>query len=208
MQYHPFSDAMVNAINKGAYIVLAARLDLKSGVTCAHTGVGQLIIAGETYLGVGSLGEISQLKENKTTSPPQLQLKLAGFDKSLVGMVMNEQSRGREVRLMMVAIGEEGKPLLAEVLFAGQITSINVVSGEENAVCVNVSNRFERWSIGLPDNLLMNLGRQEGKGIASFAMWLKWLNGRFIGAVRKMHLHLFINNLIVLLNPLLWVFIA
>ncbi len=106
---------------------------------------------GETYLGVGSLGEISQLKENKTTSPPQLQLKLAGFDKSLVGMVMNEQSRGREVRLMMVAIGEEGKPLLAEVLFVGQITSINVVSGEENAVCVNVSNRFERWSIGLPD---------------------------------------------------------
>ncbi|HGN0613605.1 hypothetical protein [Proteus vulgaris] len=151
MQYHPFSDAMVNAINEGAYIVLAARLDLKSGVTCVHTGVGQLIIAGETYLGVGSLGEISQLKENKTTSPPQLQLKLAGFDKSLVGMVMNEQSRGREVRLMMVAIGEEGKPLLAEVLFIGQITSINVVSGEENAVCVNVSNRFERWSIGLPD---------------------------------------------------------
>ncbi|MEQ5239466.1 hypothetical protein [Proteus terrae] len=151
MQYHPFSDAMVNAINEGAYIVLAARLDLKSDVTCAHTGVGQLIIAGETYLGVGSLGEISQLKENKTTSPPQLQLKLAGFDKSLVGMVMNEQSRGREVRLMMVAIGEEGKPLLAEVLFVGQITSINVVSGEENAVCVNVSNRFERWSIGLPD---------------------------------------------------------
>ncbi|EMY6208608.1 TPA: hypothetical protein ACQFK6_002585 [Proteus mirabilis] len=151
MQYHPFSDAMVNAINEGAYIVLAARLDLKSGVTCVHTGVGQLIIAGETYLGVGSLGEISQLKENKTTSPPQLQLKLAGFDKSLVGMVMNEQSRGREVRLMMVAISEEGKPLLAEVLFVGQITSINVVSGEENAVCVNVSNRFERWSIGLPD---------------------------------------------------------
>ncbi|MFS3604857.1 hypothetical protein ACK6T9_17000 [Proteus vulgaris] len=151
MQYHPFSDAMVNAINEGAYIVLAARLDLKSGVTCVHTGVGQLIIAGETYLGVGSLGEISQLKENKTTSPPQLQLKLTGFDKLLVGMVMNEQSRGREVRLMMVAIGEEGKPLLAEVLFVGQITSINVVSGEENAVCVNVSNRFERWSIGLPD---------------------------------------------------------
>lgn len=47
MQYHPFSDAMVNAINEGAYIVLAARLDLKSGVTCAHTGVGQLIIAGK-----------------------------------------------------------------------------------------------------------------------------------------------------------------
>ncbi len=32
MQYHPFSDAMVNVINEGAYIVLAARLDLKSGL--------------------------------------------------------------------------------------------------------------------------------------------------------------------------------
>lgn len=48
---------------------------------------------------------------------------------------MNEQSRGREVRLMMVAIGEEGKPLLAEILFVGQITSINVVSGRKCRMC-------------------------------------------------------------------------
>lgn len=31
MLYHPFSNSMVNAINDGAELVIAAKLDLKSG---------------------------------------------------------------------------------------------------------------------------------------------------------------------------------
>jgi hypothetical protein len=59
---------------------------------------------------------------------------------------------------------------------------------------------------GYPIDSPMSRGHLEDKVIVSFVMLLKWLNGLFIGAARKMHLHLFINNLIVLLNPLLWVF--
>ncbi|MBD1229393.1 hypothetical protein [Xenorhabdus griffiniae] len=151
MFYHPFSDDMVRAINEGAHIVLAARLDLVSGVVCAHTGVGNLVIAGENYLGVGNLGEIEAVSENMTTSPTQLVLKLTGFDRGLVGTVLNERGRGRDARVMMVTIGDDGRPILAEVLFAGQISTINVVAGNENAVSVTISNRFERWSMGLPD---------------------------------------------------------
>ncbi|OTA18856.1 hypothetical protein Xbed_02842 [Xenorhabdus beddingii] len=151
MFYHPFSNDMVRAINEGAHLVLAARLDFVSGTVCAHTGVGNLVIAGETYLGVGNLGEVEAASESMTTSPTQLVLKLTGFDRGLVGTVLNERGRGREARVMMVAIGENGHPTLAEVLFAGQISTINVVAGNENAVSVTISNRFERWSMGLPD---------------------------------------------------------
>ncbi|OKO99036.1 hypothetical protein [Xenorhabdus eapokensis] len=151
MFYHPFSDDMVRAINEGAHIVLATRLDLVSGVVCAHTGVGNLVIAGENYLGVGSLGEIEAVSESMTTSPTQLVLKLTGFDRGLVGTVLNERGRGRDASVMMVTIGDDGHPLLAEILFAGQISTINVVAGNENAVSVTISNRFERWSMGLPD---------------------------------------------------------
>ncbi|WP_238149120.1 hypothetical protein [Arsenophonus endosymbiont of Aleurodicus floccissimus] len=37
------------------------------------------------------------------------------------------------------------------MIFAGQISTIGVTTGEENAVAVTISNRFERWSMGLPD---------------------------------------------------------
>ncbi|WP_237386709.1 hypothetical protein [Xenorhabdus sp. Sc-CR9] len=151
MFYHPFSNDMVKAINEGASLVMAARLDFVSGAVCAHTGVGNLVIAGETYLGVGSLGEIEAASENMTTSPTQLILKLTGFDRGLIGTVLNERGRGRDARVMMVAIGDNGQPVLAEMLFAGQISTINVVAGNENAVAVTISNRFERWSMGLPD---------------------------------------------------------
>ncbi|WP_311749731.1 hypothetical protein [Proteus terrae] len=151
MKYHPFSNDMVKAINEGYYLVVASRLDLKSGVVRAHTGVGNIIIVGEVYQGVGQFGAIESVNENMTTSPQQLIMKLSGFDSSLIGEVMNERVRGRNAQLMLVALNEEGKPALAEVLFAGQISTIGVTTGEENEIAVTVSNRFERWSYGLPD---------------------------------------------------------
>lgn len=151
MLYHPFSNDMVKAINDGFELVIAAKLNLKSGVTRAHTGIGNLIIAGEVYQGVGSLGSIEPVTESNSTSPQQLILSLSGFDSLLIADVMNERSRGRDVSLMLVALGVDGKPALAEIIFAGQISNIGVTTGNNNEVAVTVSNRFERWSQGLPD---------------------------------------------------------
>ena len=152
MIYHPLSDEMVKAINDDCYLVVAAKLDLKSGVTCVHTGTGNLIIAGEVYQGVGQLGAVESVKEGLSTSPTQLLLSLSGFDSKLVGEVLNERSRGRDVRLMLVAIDEDnGRPMLADVIFVGQIANLSVTTGEENKIGLTVSNRFERWSMGLPD---------------------------------------------------------
>lgn len=152
MIYHPLSDEMVKAINDDCYLVVAAKLDLKSGVTCVHTGTGNLIIAGEVYQGVGQFGAVESVKEGLSTSPTQLLLSLSGFDSKLVGEVLNERSRGRDVRLMLVAIDEDnGQLILADVIFAGQIANLSVTTGDENAIGLTVSNRFERWSLGLPD---------------------------------------------------------
>nr|ELR5112596.1 hypothetical protein [Providencia stuartii] len=151
MMYHPLSDGMVKAINDGCYLVIAAKLDLKSGVTYVHSGTGNLIIAGEVYQGVGQFGSIEPVKEGLTTSPTQLLLSLSGFDSKLVGEVLNERSRGRDVRLMLVAINDDGQPTFADIIFAGQIANLGVTTGDENAIGLTVSNRFERWSLGLPD---------------------------------------------------------
>ncbi|MDM3583926.1 hypothetical protein [Proteus mirabilis] len=164
MKYHPFSNGMVKAINEGYYLVVASRLDLKSGVVRAHTGVGNIIIAGEIYQGVGQFGAIESVGENMTTSPQQLIMKLSGFDSSLIGEVMNERVRGRNAQLMLVALNEEAKPALAEVLFAGQISTIGVTTGEENEIAITVSNRFERWSYGLPDRFTDESWSKRKKG--------------------------------------------
>ncbi|HDN2511941.1 TPA: hypothetical protein P1K35_002117 [Providencia rettgeri] len=165
MIYHPLSDEMVKAINDDCYLVVAAKLDLKSGVTCVHTGTGNLIIAGEVYQGVGQFGSIESVKEGLSTSPTQLLLSLSGFDSKLVGEVLNERSRGRDVRLMLVAIDEDnGQPILADVIFAGQIANLSVTTGDENAIGLTVSNRFERWSLGLPDRFTDESWSKRHKG--------------------------------------------
>ncbi|SUC45747.1 Uncharacterised protein [Providencia stuartii] len=143
MIYHPFSDGMIKAINDGCYLVFAAKLDLNSGVTRVHTGTGNLIIAGEVYQGVGQFGSVEAVKEALTTSPTQLLLSLSGFDSTLVGEVLNERSRGRDVRLMLVAIDDSsGQPILADVIFAGQIANLSVSTGDENAIGLTVSKQI------------------------------------------------------------------
>lgn len=164
MYYHPFSDAMVKAINEGAYLVLVTRLDLPGGIVRAHTGVGPLVIDGETYLGVGQHGEVEGITEQTSTSPTQLTLKLSGFDKGLVGDVLNQKTRGRAGRVMMAALGDNGKAIRAELLFAGVISASAVTSGEENAVAISLTNRFERWSIGLPNRFTDASFRQRRSG--------------------------------------------
>ncbi|MFS1538266.1 MAG: hypothetical protein ACL7BU_05730 [Candidatus Phlomobacter fragariae] len=61
----------------------------------------------------------------------------------LIGDVMSERSRVRNVQLMLVAINKAGKPEVAGVIFAEQISTIGVTTGEENVVAVSLSNRFE-----------------------------------------------------------------
>ncbi|EKT55509.1 hypothetical protein [Providencia sneebia] len=164
MLYHPFSNAMVKAINDGFELVIAAKLDLKSGVTRAHTGIGNLIISGEVYQGVGSFGKLETISEANSTSPQQLILSLSGFDSLLIADVMNERSRGRKVSVILVALDLDGKPTLAERVFAGQIANIGVTTGNENEVSVTVSNRFERWSQGLPDRFTDESWTKRHKG--------------------------------------------
>ncbi|MEQ5204903.1 hypothetical protein ABN228_20710 [Providencia rettgeri] len=43
---------------------------------------------------------------------------------------MNERSRGRNVSLMLVALDFDGKPALAEIIFAGQISNTPAVTPE------------------------------------------------------------------------------
>ena len=44
----------------------ALKLDLVSGISRIHSGLGELVIGGETYYGVGSMGAVPR----KSSCPP------------------------------------------------------------------------------------------------------------------------------------------
>ncbi|ANY29810.1 hypothetical protein [Escherichia phage Greed] len=152
MLFSPFSDTLLNAMEQSnVSLVLAAEIDFPSGVTRVHTGTGLVVINGQTFLGVGTLGDVGSVTEENSTSSSTMSMALSGLDMSLVGETLNEEVIGRNVVCYIAVMNEQGNVIAANVLFEGFITDTALKAGQQNALSYVISNVFERWSQGLPD---------------------------------------------------------
>ena len=142
---------MIAALNQPHVSALyALKLDLVSGMSRLHSGLGELVLGGEVYYGVGALGAVSPQKEQISTSPTKLSVTLTGLDNSLLAEVMRERIVDRMAWLYLVVIGPAEVPLKACLQFKGRIAQTPVKAGKTNTIQLSVSNIFESWKQGLP----------------------------------------------------------
>ena len=127
----------------------ALKLDLVSGISRVHSGLGPLVIGGETYYGVGSMGSVGPQKEQLSTSPTKLTVALGGLDDSMLAEVMRERIVDRMAWLFLVVIGPDGVPLNASLQFKGRIAQTPIKAGKTNTIQLTISNIFEDWQKGL-----------------------------------------------------------
>lgn len=152
MLFSPFSDDLLSAMEQpNVALVLAAEIDFPSGVTRVHTGTGTVIINGQTFLGVGNLGDVGSVTEENSTSSSTMSMALSGLDMSLVGGTLNEEVIGCNVVCYLAVMNDQGVVTGANVLFEGFITDTSLQAGQQNALSYVIANVFERWSQGLPD---------------------------------------------------------
>ena len=127
----------------------ALKLDLVSGISRIHSGLGELVIGGETYYGVGSMGSVGPQKEQLSTSPTKLTVALGGLDDSMLAEVMRERIVDRMAWLYLVVMGPDGAPLNASLQFKGRIAQTPIKAGKTNTIQLTISNIFEDWQKGL-----------------------------------------------------------
>jgi len=127
----------------------ALKLDLVSGISRVHSGLGPLVIGGETYYGVGSMGSVGPQKEQLSTSPTKLTVALGGLDDSMLAEVMRERIVDRIAWLYLVVMGPDGVPLNASLQFKGRIAQTPIKAGKTNTIQLTISNIFEDWQKGL-----------------------------------------------------------
>jgi len=70
-----------------AFLVM---LTFYSGIEYVWTGVGNLVYAGNTYLGVGSLGKIGAVTEGTQVNADGTTVSLSGIDLTLLGYCLTE----------------------------------------------------------------------------------------------------------------------
>ncbi len=147
-----FTEEFLTALDQpDVTVCLAVELDFPSGVTRVHSALGPLTIDGQTYLGVGALGEIGIVTEDGSLTSKSVSVILNGLDASIVGTVLNEKCVGRPGRVMFVCFDSLGAAISANVLYQGYISGSAMTAGDVNAVSYTLSNVFERWKEGLPD---------------------------------------------------------
>lgn len=145
----PFSQAAVEIMSKDNYMMLyAAELHFKNETVRAHTGTGDIVIDGQTYIGVGSFGNIGNTEETDEASGPlSIELTLSGLDTSMIANTMADGSRGRAAKVMIVVIDDDGTQA-ADILFSGRMGAAEFKYGGnsgDNTITVKVVDRMEEW---------------------------------------------------------------
>lgn len=133
-------DSNTTAIAGAGYVheVVLVKLEFATPVY-VHSGYGEIVSTadGQTYLGVGDLGEVAEARETELLGPTPMTLSLSGVDNTLVSEALNSGNYGDAVTIYIGYRQDDGT--LVEppwIAWKGTFEYATVTMGEESVVRV------------------------------------------------------------------------
>ncbi|MDJ0838945.1 MAG: hypothetical protein QNK37_20665 [Acidobacteriota bacterium] len=128
--------------------VFAVRLDLQPIPVLLHSDIGPMVLHGETYEGVGSLGEITNFREDTSRRPHGVRLRLRADD-TLISSVMTHAPQWRDARVeIFYVILDNGDPVTTEppVIWRARVAGVNIIqSSQGDAVEIATESNLTDW---------------------------------------------------------------
>lgn len=127
------------------------RLDFESGVLRVHSGVGTITWDGESYLGVGALGQIEAIEETTDAVAQDITLTLSGIPSEYISLALGEHYQGRDARIYLAALDSQHRLILDEegdgpyLVFRGRMDTMPIHDGDTGTVQVICRNRLADW---------------------------------------------------------------
>ena len=120
-------------IQPNVSIITFVMLDFASGIVRVHNGLGTYTWGGDDWIGVGSLGTVSQLEEGADVSPYGITLTLSALDIVVSGAALNEDYFMRPVAIYIGALSADDVLLNDPLqMWGGHMDVMNVTAGAEN----------------------------------------------------------------------------
>lgn len=129
--------------------VLMAKLEFDGGRVLAHSRLGNITFAGDTYLGVGQFGAVSTAGENSDLSRSTVSLTLSNIPGDMGALVLNEYFQGRKGTIYLGYVNEDSGQLVGDpvVIHRGRMDYATIdQSGGSFTVMVKVESRFASWN--------------------------------------------------------------
>ena len=144
---------MIEAAKASPSRLLAfAELEFESGWVRVHSGVGERIYNGQSYLGMGELGGIGQVTESASSSGNRMNLSLKVHDPALLGEAMNEDPNGNDCYIHLVAFDEHRRILEgADYVVDAEMVDMKIRRGDVKKnipaiINITVNDWIERWA--------------------------------------------------------------
>lgn len=126
--------------------VVAVALDFPSGVVRYSGAPFDLTIGGETFFGLGELGQISTVEESAELRSYGLTVAVSGIPRDVVAAALTEAYQGRRGTVWEAQMDAAGLVVADPVvIFRGRMDQLDVLLGETATVTVRLENRLADW---------------------------------------------------------------
>lgn len=104
------------------------------------TGYGNLVYGGKTYLGIGTLMEISAVEETTEIEAKGASITISGIPSAYFSLALQEPYQGRECNIYFGVKTSTGSIEFIEI-FSGEMDQMNIVEASDTAtIQVNAEN--------------------------------------------------------------------
>lgn len=134
---------MIQSFTGNAVVpVVLLDLTLASGAAHVWSGVGSLVYNGNTYLGVGSLGQVGDIKEGVTVKAEGTTVSLSGIDASLLNDCLADIQLGAPATLWL-GIVADGALTATYPLYVGTVDRPAIPVGPDKlTITLALENRM------------------------------------------------------------------
>lgn len=146
MTWFASSANQAEAQKESYFMFLAASLDFPSGTARFWTGAGDLVIAGQTFIGMGKFVGVSPSSERSNMTTERRTYRLSGVDPTIVLESDLENCFGREVIEYFGFLNPETRQLLdtPEENWRGEMSNAGRRDGREPLIEVNAEHYLHR----------------------------------------------------------------
>lgn len=126
------------------HLVVLVKLEFDTPLF-VHSGIGNIVFDGDTYLGVGDLGAVDSVEESESLGPSQIRLTLSGIDANLISEALDAGNYG-DVISVYEGYRQDDGTLVADpwLVGRGQYEHSTIVLGKQNAVSIVVHHDLAR----------------------------------------------------------------
>ncbi len=140
--------AAVNAVQAETVMrTCAVELDFATGFVRLAGSPADFSFGGNTFVGVGALGGISQVQESAELRSYGLTLTLAGVPRDSVAIAMGQHYQGRAGTVWEVVFDPSTHLPIADpiLVFRGRMDQVVVKLGDPSTIALTMTNRLADW---------------------------------------------------------------